>query len=155
MQHFSKLAINKAMIKFPFTKKQVCDILSSQKYIEIDYLWESKKNRMIPVHVLEGKDLKDIGLVFAVWGGKAMGVSLWLGRQRIRGINRRGRHEDRDGNLVRGWHDHIEEDGVVEPVTETFGNIDEVIDYALDKWNIKKYGSMAPSLWNYRRRPKT
>jgi len=57
------------MIRFPFTKKQVCDILNSQKYIEIDDFWESKKNRMIPVRVLEGKDPKDIGLVFAVWGG--------------------------------------------------------------------------------------
>lgn len=136
-------------MKFPFTKKQICDILKLNKYIEMDYFWELKKNRTIPV-LLEGKDPKDIGLVFAVWGGKSMGVSLWLRKRRIRGINKRGRHKDRNGNLIRGWHDHIEEDGIVEPLEQTFGNIDEVIDYALHKWTIKKHGSMAPLLWNYR-----
>lgn len=141
-------------MKFPFTKKQIRDILNDDKYIETDYLWEKKKNKIIPVYIGLATESKDIGLVFAIRGGRSMGVALILEKQRIRGINRRGRHQGRNGTIVRGWHQHIEEEGMVEPINKDFSDLDEIIEYALNKWKIRRHGPMAPSLWNYKRRSK-
>lgn len=135
-------------MKFPFTKKEVRDILKEDKYIEIDYLLEKKKNKLIPVYI--GPELKDMSLVLEIRGGKSIGVSLNFRKCRIRGINHRERHQDRDGTVVRGWHEHIEEEGKAERIGENFEDIDMLIEFALKEWNIRKLGTMGQQLLKFR-----
>lgn len=138
-------------MKFSLTKKQVQDILNAHKYIDSEHLWEQTKRKNIPVYICEESREKDIGLVFTIWSSK--GVALKFRNERVRGINRRERHVDRSGNIVRGWHLHEPEKGdVVEPVRRDFADFDDLVDYARQKWNIMKRGSFPLTLWNNRRR---
>lgn len=131
-------------MKFPFTKKTIYDILQETKYIESDYLWEQKKHKKVPVYL--GSEQKDIGLIFEIRDGKSIGVSLNLQGQRIRGINYRIRHEDSKGTVIRGWHEHIEEEGVLRAINLNFSDIDKLTEFALEKWNIKKFGRMGKQI---------
>ena len=138
-------------MKFPFTKKEVHDILGEDKYIEIDYFFEKKKHKLIPVYTPVGSDLKDMGLVLEIRGGKSIGVSLNLRKRKIRGINHHERYHNPDGTVVRGWHEHIEEESKVEPVGRNFDDIDRLTEFALKKWNIKKLGTAGQQLLKFSR----
>jgi hypothetical protein len=65
----------------------------------------------------------------------------WYGK-RIRGLNREVRHDNPDGTVVRGWHEHIwsptDEDACViqarpEPTDRSLMGI---LQWGLEKWNI-------------------
>lgn len=67
---------------------------------------------------------------------------LWHGK-RIRGLNREMRHDNPDGTIVRGWHEHLwspsDDDACViqaqpEPKDRTLIGI---LQWGLEKWNIE------------------
>lgn len=133
-------------MKFPFTRKQVYDILRQEKCIDADYLQQEKKSKIIPVKVRfesgSKSELKDIGLVLEIRGGKSMGMSLNFRNRKIRCINYHKRRLNPDGSIVRGWHEHIEEEGgKVIPLPQNFSDIDELVEFVLDRWQITKLGS--------------
>ena len=125
-------------------------MLGEDKYIDVDYFFEKKKHKLIPVHSRVESGLRDIGLVLEIRGGKSIGVSLNLRKRKIRGINHHGRRQNPDGTVVRGWHEHIEEENKVEPVGRNFDDIDMLTEFALKKWNITKLGTVGQQLLKFR-----
>ncbi len=74
--------------------------------------------------------------------GKASCSLLWHGC-RIRGLDYEIRHDNPDGTVVRGWHEHIwndeDADARVIPARPRVGGADlrGVFQWGLDKWNIE------------------
>lgn len=67
-------------------------------------------------------------------------VLQWHGH-RIRGVNWEVWHDNPDGTIVRGWHEHIwndkDGDGHVVPVHVSQPSLRKLFEWGLDKWNIE------------------
>jgi hypothetical protein len=66
----------------------------------------------------------------------------WYGK-RIRGLNHEQWHDNPDGSIVKGWHEHIwspryQDSYVVEarPIPTRFG-LENLFQWGLEKWNIE------------------
>lgn len=133
--------------KYPFTEKEIEDIMGIEKYIDGTFLQNDPPIKFEDT-VLVGPDKEDIGLVFTIRPERrTIGISLRYKNERIRGINNVP-HARPDGRILRGWHEHIWRslyrdkwaEGLI-PRKE-FSTSRGIVKFALDRWKIQTYGPM-------------
>ena len=132
------------MKEYPFTQKEVDDLIGQDKYIKTGEIQPSRNKNQINAYRVSQPDSR-LGLALRI---QNMMVSLvWQG-QRIRGIDYHEKKHRPDCQIIRGWHHHIFRksygDDWVECIDESHGRFSdrvELISDALERWHIKEYGN--------------
>lgn len=144
-------SIAEAVAVLTFSNADVEYLLDAKKTISaIPNIMESAAEFVMAANVRRKDNPgKELGLIIRVHAKRSPSgipkgvpacVLQWHG-QRIRGINRELWHDNPDGSIVKGWHEHLwneeDRDGRVVPADIKRADMRGVFEWCLKKWNIE------------------
>ena len=135
----------------PFTKADVDYLIKAKKLISaIPQMAETASEFVMQADIRRKDDPgREKGLIIRAHAKKSPPglpkgvpscVIQWHG-YRIRGVNRELWHDNPDGTIVRGWHEHIwndqDRDSRVVPADVSQPSISKLFEWGLKRWNIE------------------
>ena len=138
-------------VPLPFTKADVDYLIKAKKLISaIPQMAETASEFVMQADIRRKDDPgREKGLIIRAHAKKSPPglpkgvpscVIQWHG-YRIRGVNRELWHDNPDGTIVRGWHEHIwndqDRDSRVVPADVSQPSISKLFEWGLKRWNIE------------------